>query len=73
MATSWKPKVAAMVPSYGQKLNASPDLTNRIRRMTSQTLGLPYVEVPASLNGATPDAGAKLPPKRNLNSEQQAL
>ncbi|WBQ18225.1 malate dehydrogenase (quinone) [Sphingobium yanoikuyae] len=73
MATSWKPKVAAMVPSYGQKLNASPDLTNRIRRMTSQTLGLPYIEVPAGLNGAMPDAGAKLPAKRNLNSEQQAL
>nr|MBA4769442.1 malate dehydrogenase (quinone) [Sphingobium sp.] len=73
MATSWKSKVATMVPSYGQKLNSSAALTNRIRRMTSQTLQLPYIEVPETLTAGAPRGASKGPARRNLNQEQQAL
>jgi malate dehydrogenase (quinone) len=77
MAGGWKPKVMAMIPSYGQKLNDSPALTNRIRRMTSETLNLPYIAVPEDLNGAAPAAPRPATPAtrtgRNLNQEQQAL
>jgi malate dehydrogenase (quinone) len=76
MKGAWGEHVRQMVPSYGQKLNASPALTNRIRRMTSQALKLPYIEVPADLAApakADAKAGAKPSGNRNLNREQQAL
>ncbi|PZP58832.1 MAG: malate dehydrogenase (quinone) [Pseudoxanthomonas spadix] len=46
MEAGWKQKLEQIVPSYGQELNKSAALTNRIRRMTSDTLHLPYIEVP---------------------------
>lgn len=73
MATSWKPRIAAMVPSYGQKLNENVALTNRIRRMTSETLHLPFIEVPATLTTGGAAPAPAVPVKRNLNQEQQAL
>jgi malate dehydrogenase (quinone) len=52
MSGAWQARIAEIVPSYGQELNKSAALTNRIRRMTSQTLQLPFIEVPEG-----PDAG----------------
>ncbi|MBD8678950.1 malate dehydrogenase (quinone) [Sphingomonas sp. CFBP 13720] len=75
MAGAWKPRIEAIIPSYGQQLNDSPALTNRIRRMTSEALNLPYIEVPAN-PGAAPvkvPAPASTPQGRTLNREQQAL
>lgn len=74
MKGAWGARVRQMVPSYGMKLNDSPALTNRIRRMTSERLGLPFIAVPDSLKQAPPahpepEAGKG----RNLNREQQAL
>ncbi|PZQ53391.1 MAG: malate dehydrogenase (quinone) [Novosphingobium pentaromativorans] len=74
MKGAWGARVRQMVPSYGMKLNDSPALTNRIRRMTSKRLGLPFIAVPDSLKQAPsahpePEAGKG----RNLNREQQAL
>lgn len=64
-----------MIPSYGRTLNDDPGFTNRIRRMTSETLKLPFVEVPANVRVAP--AGAPVPaaprPGRSLNREQQAM
>ena len=73
MAGNWKPRIAAMIPSYGQKLNDSPVLTNRIRKMTSEALHLPYIAVPEDLASPAPAAAAKHNGVRNLNAEQQAL
>ncbi|SFD35472.1 malate dehydrogenase (quinone) [Paracidovorax konjaci] len=76
----WKPRLQQIVPSYGRKINASPALTNEIRRATSTALHLPYLEVPADLaQPALPQAGAAstapLAPAapRQLNKEMQAL
>lgn len=75
MAGGWKPHVVTMVPSYGQKINDSPAATNRIRRMTSEALRLPYIDVPATLTVPAPAVTpAPVPPRgRSLNLEQQAL
>lgn len=75
LASIWTPKIEAMIPSYGRTLNDDPAFTNQIRRMTSATLNLPFVEVPA---GVRPDAAAApapvaTPPARSLNREQQAM
>jgi malate dehydrogenase (quinone) len=67
------------VPSYGRKLNDSAALVNEIRTLTSQTLHLPYLEVPVDANagsctgrrsGRGSGAGQG---KRNANEELQAL
>lgn len=75
MASIWAPKVEAMIPSYGRTLNDDPAFTNQIRRMTSETLRLPFVEVPADVR-ATPAAApvpAAVQRGRSLNREQQAM
>ncbi|KAG1441008.1 hypothetical protein G6F57_018843 [Rhizopus arrhizus] len=84
MEAGWKERLKEIIPSYGQKLNDSPALTNQIRAMTSQTLHLPYVEVPVTDN-ATANTGvpavnppaapnpAAAQPARNANTEMQAL
>lgn len=41
----WQAKLKEIVPSYGQKLNGNIALTNEIRRYTSDTLHLNYIEV----------------------------
>lgn len=79
MAAGWEARLKEIVPSYGRKLNESPALTNEIRRLTSETLKLPYLDVP--LEGATSPAVMLTPPpaakpaeaKRNANEELQAL
>ncbi|NWF34004.1 malate dehydrogenase (quinone) [Stenotrophomonas sp. SAM-B] len=79
MAAGWEARLKEIVPSYGRKLNDSPALTNEIRRLTSETLKLPYLDVP--LEGATSPAVMLTPPpaakpaeaKRNANEELQAL
>lgn len=84
MEAGWKTRLKEIIPSYGQKLNDSPALTNQIRAMTSQTLHLPYVEVPvtdsAAANAAAPAVNPPAAPKpaaaqpaRNANTEMQAL
>jgi malate dehydrogenase (quinone) len=75
VAGAWKPRLQAMVPSYGLKLNPDATLTNEVRRMTSQALNLPYLEVPETVGAAAQTAPAARPPvrNRNLNAEQQAL
>ncbi|MGE6333112.1 malate dehydrogenase (quinone) [Stenotrophomonas sp. NPDC077659] len=75
MKAGWEARLRQIVPSYGQKLNDSPALTNQIRTLTSQTLHLPYLEVPVEgapvESAATPVPAA--PEKRNANEELQAL
>jgi len=74
VAGAWKPRLQAMVPSYGLKLNPDASLTNDIRRMTSQALNLPYLEVPETVGAAAHAAPAARPARgRNLNAEQQGL
>ncbi len=75
MAGGWKPHIVTMIPSYGQKINDSPAATNRIRRMTSEALRLPYIDVPATLTAPAPAAtpAPATPRGRSLNREQQAL
>ncbi|WP_285021765.1 malate dehydrogenase (quinone) [Novosphingobium sp. fls2-241-R2A-195] len=69
----WADKIRAMVPSIGRKINDSPALTNEIRRMTSQALHLPYLEVPADLMPAAKAPAPKAKAGHNLNAEEQAL
>ncbi|MGE8261685.1 MAG: malate dehydrogenase (quinone), partial [Stenotrophomonas sp.] len=77
MAAGWEARLKQIVPSYGRKLNDSPALTNEIRRLTSETLKLPYLEVPVETSPAvmlTPPPAAKpAEAKRNANEELQAL
>ncbi len=54
MAQGWEARIKDDVPSYGRQINSSPALTNEIRRATSETLQLPYIEVPADLNHPNP-------------------
>lgn len=80
MKAGWEARLREIVPSYGRKLNDSAALTNEIRTLTSQTLHLPYLEVPVDANAAAP-APAVVPAavpapakeKRNANEELQAL
>jgi malate dehydrogenase (quinone) len=79
MAAGWEAQLKQIVPSYGRKLNESPVLTNEIRRQTSETLKLPYLDVPVE-NATTPAVMLTPPPatapaqkKRNANEELQAL
>jgi malate dehydrogenase (quinone) len=77
MAAGWEARLKQIVPSYGRKLNDSPALTNEIRRLTSETLKLPYLDVPVETSPAvmlTPPPAAKpAEAKRNANEELQAL
>lgn len=75
LASIWTPKIEAMIPSYGRTLNDDPAFTNQIRRMTSTTLNLPFVEVPADMRptAAAAPAPVATPPARSLNREQQAM
>ncbi len=75
LASIWTPKIEAMIPSYGRTLNDDPAFTNQIRRMTSETLKLPFVEVPAGVRpgAAAAPAPVATPPARSLNREQQAM
>ncbi|QQP97119.1 malate dehydrogenase (quinone) [Lysobacter enzymogenes] len=78
VAAGWGEKLRQIVPSYGRKLNEDPALTNEIRRMTSQTLGLPYLEVPVAgaPPAAAPAAAPQAPPAKNArqqNPELQAM
>lgn len=41
----WQAKLKEIVPSYGQKLDGNIELTNQIRRYTSNTLKLDYMEI----------------------------
>ncbi len=81
----WKPRLKEIVPSYGRKINETPELTNEIRRMTSTALHLPYLEVPADVATRAPaivgagnapaSAPAAAPATTGgaLNKEMQAL
>ena len=81
MAAGWKTQLQKIIPSYGRHINESAALTNEIRRMTSQTLHLPYLEVPVAGDPAQQPVQpvAPLPQqapadtKRNANSELQSL
>ena len=79
MAAQWQAKLKDIVPSYGCTINDSAALTNEIRAMTSQVLGLPYLDVPVDSPGAAADKLAATPaPARpaqpcNANTEMQAL
>jgi malate dehydrogenase (quinone) len=77
MAAGWEARLQQIVPSYGRKLNESAALTNEIRRQTSDTLKLPYLDVPVETSPAvmlTPPPAAKPAQKtRNANEELQAL
>ncbi|QWP75419.1 malate dehydrogenase (quinone) [Lysobacter sp. K5869] len=70
IAAGWGETLRQIVPSYGQKLNDSPALTNRIRRMTSETLKLPYLEVPVP--GAQPPQPSDPPPTRSAPPAKDA-
>ncbi|MGH8083382.1 MAG: malate dehydrogenase (quinone) [Lysobacter sp.] len=76
MDAGWRAQLLKIVPSYGRSLNTSPELTNEIRRMTSETLHLPYLEVPTAAS-PTPQAAAPQAPateaKRQENTELQSL
>ncbi|EED41700.1 malate:quinone oxidoreductase [Enterocytozoon bieneusi H348] len=77
MAAGWEARLKEIVPSYGRKLNDSPALTNEIRRLTSDTLKLPYLDVPGETSPAVmltpPPANQPAEAKRNANEELQAL
>jgi malate dehydrogenase (quinone) len=36
----WQSKLKVMIPSFGQELNANPDLLDQVRKSTSETLKL---------------------------------
>ncbi|MDO4224109.1 MAG: malate dehydrogenase (quinone) [Acinetobacter sp.] len=73
MKNGWEEKLKVIIPSYKQKLNESVALTNQIRRMTSEALKLPHIEVPANLNAPTTPKAVEAPKTKNLNVEQQAM
>jgi malate dehydrogenase (quinone) len=66
MKGAWQPRIREIVPSYGQELNKSAALVNRIRRTTSQTLQLPYIEVPQG-----PDTGLQPGPAAEPEVQSQ--
>ncbi|MDO5609261.1 MAG: malate dehydrogenase (quinone) [Pseudomonadota bacterium] len=59
--TTWNARLKEIIPSYGQKLNDSPALTNQIRGMTSRALNLPYLEVPLADGEAQPEQADQTP------------
>ena len=73
---AWSPRLKEMIPSYGRTLNDSSAYTNEIRRYTSSTLNLPYLEVP----NAAPPLSAPVPAPKDepriedrINQEMQGL
>ena len=66
MDAGWQERLKDIVPSYGQAINESPQLTNRIRRMTSERLRLPYVDVPEG-----PGTGLQPAPAAEPDVQQQ--
>lgn len=44
ISDSWQSKLKEMVPSYGQTINGNLELTNEIRRFTSEVLGLTFIK-----------------------------
>lgn len=79
MKQDWGAKIREIIPSYGQKINESAELTNKIRRMTSEALELPYIEVPtAQAIPAVKIPAVHIPAvtpvtvPKNLNLEMQA-
>ncbi|WP_192457469.1 malate dehydrogenase (quinone) [Musicola keenii] len=46
-SVEWQTRLKEIIPSWGQKLNGNVELTNEIRRYTSSTLKLRYMEVKA--------------------------
>ncbi|MBH0114811.1 malate dehydrogenase (quinone) [Novosphingobium sp. YJ-S2-02] len=77
VAGKWKARIDAIYPAGERKLADDPALTNRIRKMTSTALKLPYIEVPEDLGAgtATQPANDNAPAAKsgNLNNEMQAL
>ncbi|UOF17362.1 malate dehydrogenase (quinone) [Lysobacter capsici] len=76
MAAGWKTQLLKIIPSYGRHLNDSAQLTNEIRAMTSQTLRLPYLEVPVAVGTQPPASQPQQPSpqtKAKENAELQAL
>ncbi|SEL67602.1 malate dehydrogenase (quinone) [Pseudoxanthomonas sp. GM95] len=85
MATGWETRLKAIIPSYGEQINDSAARTNEIRRMTSQALNLPYLEVPEHTDATDPAPGVSNPAvpaqpevlpvdkKDTSNKEMQAL
>ncbi|MDO5639324.1 MAG: malate dehydrogenase (quinone) [Neisseria sp.] len=76
MAQGWEARLKEIVPSYGEQINSSPELTNQIRRATSAALQLPYIEVPADLGKEAETPVLLVDPdsqEKNLNKEEQAL
>jgi malate dehydrogenase (quinone) len=67
MAAGWETRLKEIIPSYGEQINDSAARTNQIRRMTSQALNLPYLEVPerpgAELAPVEGDANPAVPPQ----------
>lgn len=41
---SWEPKIAEMIPSFGQSLAKNPELLQEIQESTANTLGLNHIE-----------------------------
>ncbi|MEH6417099.1 malate dehydrogenase (quinone) [Pseudomonas sp. CGJS7] len=77
MDAGWRTQLQTIVPSYGQRLNDSAELTNRIRKLTSDALHLPYLDVPVAAAATPQPAPAQTPPaetkQRNQNAELQSL
>ncbi len=46
-SVEWQVRLKEIIPSWGQKLNGNVELTNEIRRYTSSTLKLRYMDVKA--------------------------
>ena len=70
MAQGWGERVKTIVPSYGRKINDSAELTNEIRHATSQTLQLPFIEVPTAVQQPDHQAAPAAPAGKNLNKEE---
>lgn len=75
MADGWEARIKEIIPSYGQQLNDSAALTNRIRRHTSEVLQLPYLSVPAGdpLQQSAPAPVGEPAAESQDNSVMQAL
>ncbi|GGI19366.1 MAG: malate dehydrogenase (quinone) [Oxalicibacterium faecigallinarum] len=73
MAASWETRLKDIIPSYGKKLNDSPALTNEIRRFTSATLHLPYLDVPGAGEPEPVSMPDEKPSEDRVNKAMQAL
>ena len=72
MAARWEARLKEIIPSHDHKLNDSPALTNRIRRMTSETLQLPYLHVPET-DAFAADTASTTVEDNGVAKEMQAL